>query len=186
MNRDDLQQKIESFYGNMNSALVFIGELNQILNIDFNNIINSTNPEQKGITFIRNLINRNIISRPMKTGRSLLLTGEAILEILVTKRYLNRGVSMNALVGQIAGKPKKELYDKLFADQLTDIVDITSTYSSSLIENQGDDIESKQFDSNLFHHHKVNDDLEINVREGAYSDDVIDRVVKYLKRQKRS
>jgi hypothetical protein len=186
MERDTIQQKIESFYGNMNSAFIFIGELNQTLNIDFNNIIASTNPEQKIITFVRNLINKGIITRPMKSGRSLLLSGETILEILVVKRYLNRGVSMNALVGQIAGKPKKELWDKLFVDQITDIVDITSTYSSSLIVDKDDEDELQQSDSNLFHHYKINNDLEINFREGSYPDDAIDRIVKNLKRQKRS
>ncbi len=185
MDKDKIQQQIESFYGSLTIAFEFVKDINDDLNIDFGTMLDSDNSE-KFVTFVRNLMSRSIIERPMKSGRSLILTGQNVLQILVARKYLGRGVAMNALKGQIADKPTGELYEKLFAKTLDDVIEITSTYSSSLMPEHYNDNEEEQSDSNLFHLIEINDNMKLLIKEGSYMTDKISTITKYLKRQKRS
>lgn len=186
MDRDQIQKKIESFYGTMSNAWELISCFHEDLGMDFGVIAASSNSEKTFINFVRNLISRSVIDRPMKSGRSLILTGENVLQIMVARKYISKGVSMNALKGHIAGKSQKELFEKLFADKLTDIVEITSEFTSSLIEEKMQNDETKtSADTDLFHYFDINVDMKLMVRQGTYSRESISRVVNYLKRQKR-
>ncbi len=184
MKKDEIQSKIESFGGNLNSAFLFICTIYQDLNIDFSNIYDTSAAESKFLTFTRNIINKKLISRPTKSGRALLLDGGNILEILVVKKYLNAGVTMKALVGHVSNMSPKELYARLFSDQLLDVADINNEYSSSQIPEDFYDNEPEQSDSNIFQLIEVNENMKLFIREGTYTSDKISTISKYLKRQK--
>ena len=188
MKENKTREAISSFSGNINAAFTLIQNLNRGLDFDLGIYFDSSNSVQRFTNMVRNMIQKQIIEKPVKSGRSLILDERSILQLLVGRKYLASGCSMNALSGYLVVMTTGELYERLFTAQLPDI-DKLARRSLSFSDLRDDTpIEPDEFDKKfekkypLFHYVKVKPDLYLHVKAGRYNEQELNDMVLILKR----
>ena len=188
MKENKIREAISSFSGNINAAFSLIQKLKQDLDLDLGFYFDSSNSSQRFTNMVRNMIQKEIIEKPVKSGRSLILDERSILQLLVGRKYLASGCSMNALSGYLVGMTTEELYERLFTAQLPDI-DKLARRSLSFSDLRDDtpiepDEIDKKFEKKypLFHYIKVKPDLYLHVKAGRYNEQELNDMVLILKR----
>lgn len=186
MNENKIRESISLFSGNINSAFILICQLGDSLEFDLDFNFSSSNSSQRFTNVVRNMIQKGIVEKPVKSGRTLILDERSVLQLLVGRKYLGAGCSMNSLAGYLVGMPTEELYSRLFAKQLPDIDRITRRNLSSseppddtqIIPIEIDKKLEKQFP--LYHYVKVKPDLYLHVKVGKYAENEIREMVALL------
>lgn len=186
VNESNVREAISSFSGNINSAFILVCDLGDSLDFDLDFNFSSSNSLQRFTNIVRNMIQKNIIEKPGKSGRTLILNERSVLQLLVGRKYLSAGCSMNGLDGYLVEMPTEELYNRLFMKQLPDIEKITSRNLSSseppddtqIIPTEIDKKIEKQYP--LYHYIKVKPDLFIHVKTGKYTENELSDMVAIL------
>ena len=186
VNENKVRESISLFSGNINSAFILVCDLGDSLDFDLDFNFSSSNSLQRFTNVVRNMIQKNIIEKPGKSGRTLILNDRSVLQLLVGRKYLSAGCSMNGLDGYLVGMPTEELYNRLFAKQLPDIDRITRRNLSSsespddaqIIPIEIDKKLEKQFP--LYHYVKVKPDFYLHVKAGKYTENEIREMVSLL------
>ena len=188
MKENKTREAISSFSGNINAAFTLIQNLNRGLDFDLGIYFDSSNSVQRFTNMVRNMIQKEIIEKPVKSGRSLILDERSILQLLVGRKYLASGCSMNALSGYLVGMTTEELYERLFTAQLPDI-DKLARRSLSFSDLRDDtpmepDEIDKKFEKKypLYHYVKVKPDLYLHLKAGRYNEQELNDMVLLLKR----
>ena len=186
MDENKVRDAISSFSGNINSAFILVCDLGDSLDFDLDFNFSSSNSLQRFTNVVRNMIQKGIVEKPVKSGRTLILDERSVLQLLVGRKYLGAGCSMNSLAGYLVGMSTDDLYDLLFAKQLPDIDKITrrGMTSSEPSENtQTIPIEinkkiEKQFP--LYHYVKVKPDLYLHIKAGKFTESELNDMVTLL------
>lgn len=176
MKDDQLTKAISTFSGNIQAAYSFISELRTEFNFDLNINFDSSNSLQKFTNMVRTMSSRGLIEKPKKSGRSLILTERNFLQLVLVRKYLGAGCSMNSLEGYLIHVSTENLYSRLFADRLPDIDQVASR--SSVMEKETTHYHGTKSDKtrserliapikNLFNHYQVGDDIQLQVRQGS-------------------
>lgn len=196
MENKKVKEAISSFSGNITAAFGLVYDLGKNLDFDMDFNFSSSNSLPRFTNVIRNMIQKGIVEKPVKSGRTLILDERSILQLLVGRKYLGAGCSMNALTGYLVGMSTDDLYDRLFVKQLPDIDRITRrslSSSESMDDTQTIPIEidkkiEKQFP--LYHYVKIKPDLYLHVKVGKYAEnelrDMVALLTQYLENRSES
>ena len=182
-NTESIREAVSSFTGSVPKAYVTILELKDELGFDLDFNFNAANGLQRFTTMVRNMIQRKVIGRPIKSGRSSILNETTLLQILVSRKYLNEGCGMGSLAGYLTKLSPDDLYDRLFAKQLPDIDKVASRISADRSDAQAALTTSeadfkKQYP--VYYYIKVKPDLFIHVKSDKYRTDELEAMVSLL------
>lgn len=192
MDQDKIKQTISAFSGNINSAFMLIEGLNGKLDFELDFNFDSSTALQRFTNLVRNMIQKGIIDKPVKSGRTLILDERSILQLLVGRKYLGAGCSMNSLEGYLANMPTDELYDRLFTKQLPDIEKLARrSQQPYLLPNDTETFPCKidKYERNfpLYHYIKIKPDFHLHIKSGKYSaneiNDIVNLIENYFENQ---
>ena len=179
----ELRDKISKFSGNILSCYSMTRELHKEFKFDLDINFDSTNSVQRFTNMVRNMVSRKLIEKPTKLGRNLIFDERSFLQLIVARKYLSSGSNMESLSGFLEGKSNDELYERLFANQLSDFEEVTkSRFSKASVEKAlsaqevfplGDNVLLRQF--------KIKAGLFLQVREGMLSQNELSDMVHMLK-----
>lgn len=185
MDEKKIREAISSFSGNINSAFILTCDLGDSLDFDLDFNFSSSNSLQRFTNVVRNMIQKGIVEKPVKSGRTLILDERSVLQLLVGRKYLGAGCSMNVLAGYLVGMTTDQIYDRLFAKQLPDIDKLARRNFISLerpdvkaaLEKAGDELMTKY---PVYHYIKIKPDLYLHLKIGKYSPSEMDEMVSLL------
>lgn len=185
MNEKEIRNIISLFSGNIDTAFNLTNKLLDDLKIDLGINFKSSNALQKYTNMIRNMISRGIITQPIKSGRSLILNGRNLLELLVARRYLLAGCSMDSLSGYLVDVATEDIFDRLFAKQLPDIekiarrnfISINRPDVKAALEKAGEKLEKKY---PIYHYIKVKPDIYLHLKVGKFLTSELEEMVSLL------
>ena len=187
-NTESIREAVSSFKGTVPKAYVTILELKDELGFDLDFNFNAANGLQRFTTMVRNLIQREVIDRPIKSGRSSILNETTLLQILVSRKYLNEGCGMESLAGYLTQLSLEELYARLFARQLPDIDTVAGRSGrSSSTSFDSDQSAYNSFDSSpagrneLYRYIKIGAGMYLHIQEGRYSLGEIEEIKETVK-----
>jgi len=176
MNDKEIKEKISRFSGNLQAAFALAEVLCTKYGVEFDINFDSSPAFQKFTNMVRNLISKDVISRPMKSGRSLIFDEKTFLQIIVARKYILSGISMENLSGYISELSINELYTRISAERLTDIDTVagrSNRSSSSFIDS--DQIVNYYSDSlpanrsELYRYIKIGTGFYLHIQEGRLS-----------------
>jgi len=166
-------------------------ELYDSFNFDMNFNFESSNSVQKFTNMVRNMISGELVKKPIKSGRSLILAELEFLQLIVARKYLAAGCSMKDLAGFLLEMEVEELYDRLFTKQLADITKVAGRVVKTVKVDWGhydpskstlDSIAAlKDASKDLFHHIKVGTGLYLHVKHGKFGQSDIEKMIADLK-----
>jgi len=183
VNEKELRNSISSFSGNIQAMFSLTQDLRKHLDFDLDINFDSTNSLQRFTNIVRNMISRGVISKPLKSGRTLIFDEASYLQLLTARKYLVSGCSFDSLEGYLVGLSTDEIYDRLFAAQLPDIDKLTKRSLAASIRNRSEpSSEPSSFGPNLYHHIKVGTGLILLAQQERYTEDEIFDLVDMLKK----
>ena len=184
MKDEELKRKISNFTGNIQGAFSLTQELYPDFNFDLDINFDSSMSVQKFTNMVRNMISRGLIQQPNKSGRTLILDERSFLELIVARKYLAAGCSMNSLSGYLTQMSTDEIYNRLFAKQLPDIEEVINRpfILGRKNQSQPEILEVHSTDRKLYHHIKVGSGLYLFVQHGPYSEAEIHEMVTGLEK----
>lgn len=184
MENSQLKELISGFSGNIQSSYAFLQKVHDRLNFSLELDLSTPNSLIKYTNLVRNMIGRDLIERPLKSGRNLILNERTLLQILVARKYLGSGCSSEVLRGYLTEMPIDALYERLFAPQIPDIETLTkrvmaqksacsckepeTTNSSKLVRTERR--------KRLFEHVPISADFYLVVRDGLFSEDELEEM----------
>lgn len=184
-NIDSIRNKLAGFMGNIPKTCDIIQSLKDDLRFDLDIRFNASNRLERFTNIVRNLVRLGVIDRPLKSGRSSILNEKILLQILVSRRYLSESVGLTSLSGYLTKLSTEELYDRLFAKQLSDIDKVVGRNTKSVdrqkvktaLEKEGKDLQAIY---PIYHYIKVKPDLFIHVKADRYRTDELKAMVTLL------
>ena len=180
MEPKEIQDVISKFSGKLEATFYLTQDIYKHLGFDLDINFDSSNSLQRFTNMVRNMIGKGLVKKPIKLGRTLIFDERSYLELIVARKYIAAGISMDALSGYLADKTTKEVYERLFAKQLPDIdklskkslVSTQKTRSESSISGSGEP------NPRLYHHVKVDTGLFLLAKAGEYEElEVMEMVV---------
>lgn len=184
MKEAGLREVISNFSGNIQAAHTFARYLKEEFEVDLDINFDSTNSLQRFTNIVRNMITRNVIQKPRKAGRTLIMDERSFLQLVVARMYLAAGCSLDSLAGYMVDMPTNDIYDRLFAEtQLPDVSKLTEQLSDSTKRSRGNASKSELGETNprLYHHVKVDTGLFLLAKAGEYEELEVLRMVALLK-----
>jgi len=190
MNDENLRRIIAEFSGNIAAGYNLARTLREEFDVDLDINFDSTSSPQRFTNIVRNMISRNVIQRPIKAGRTLILREREFLQLVVARKYMSAGCSLDSLSNYLVEMQTDDIYARLFATHLPDIDKLTRQSSDS------DRTESRSSSDltggptalkNVFAHVKVDKGLVLQVKLGSYSEkeiyDMVGMLDEYLNRR---
>ena len=164
------------------------------LNFSLELDLSTPNSLIKYTNLVRNMIGRDLIERPLKSGRNLILNERTLLQILVARKYLGSGCSSEVLRGYLTEMPIDALYERLTASQLPDIETLTKrviaqksacAYKEPETTNSSKLVRTERR-KRLFEHVPISADFYLVVRNGLFSEDELEEMKGLLAKFKKS
>lgn len=180
MDEIQIRKVISAFSGNINSAFMLVEGLSGELGFDLEFNFDSSTALQRFTNLVRNMIQKGIVDKPVKSGRTLILDDRSILQLLVGRKYLSAGCSMASLDGYLIGLSTESLYERLFTKQLPD-VDKLARRAGDSSSSTDSDVGTSGGSYTGYYHAKVNPHLTIQFKAGKFSPDEMDEMVILLK-----
>lgn len=179
-----LRDKIFCFSGNIQAAYKFSEEVCSYLNFDLGINFDTSNSFQKFTNMVRNMIGRGLVQKPKKSGRTLILDERTFLQLIVARKYLASGCSMDCLSEYLIEMSIEELYDRLFTAQLPDIELVTQRGGacSNALPSRKSDAVVESYSRKLYYNIKISSGVNLLVEQGKLSEEQLSEVTDYLKR----
>lgn len=184
MENSQLKELISGFSGNIQSSYAFLQKVHDRLNFSLELDLSTPNSLIKYTNLVRNMIGRDLIERPLKSGRNLILNERTLLQILVARKYLGSGCSSEVLRGYLTEMPIDALYERLFAPQIPDIETLTKrvmaqksacAYKEPETTNSSKLVRTERR-KRLFEHVPISADFYLVVRDGLFSEDELEEM----------
>lgn len=194
MENSQLKELISGFSGNIQSSYAFLQKVHDRLNFSLELDLSTPNSLIKYTNLVRNMIGRDLIERPLKSGRNLILNERTLLQILVARKYLGSGCSSEVLRGYLTEMPLDALYERLFVSQLPDIETLTQrviaqksacAYKETETTNSLKLVRTERR-KRLFEHVPISADFYLVVRDGVFSEDELEEMKGLLAKFKKS
>ena len=194
MENSQLKELISGFSGNIQSSYAFLREVHDRLNFSLGLDLSSSNSLIRYTNMVRNFIGRELIERPLKSGRTLILNERTLLQLLVARKYLGSGCSMDSLRGYLTEMPIDALYERLIASQLPDIETVTQrggVQKSACAYKEQEPTSSLKLvrterRKRLFEHVPISADFYLVVRDGLCSEDELEEMKGLLAKFKKT
>ena len=194
MESAQLKDMISGFSGNIQSSYSFLKKVHDKLNFSLGLDFSSSNSLIRYTNMVRNFIGRELIEKPLKSGRNLILNERTLLQLLVARKYLGSGCSMDSLSGYLIEMPLDALYERLFAPQIPDIETLTTrvmaqksacAYKEPETTNSSKLVRTERR-KRLFEHVPISADFYLVVRDGLFSEDELEEMKGLLAKFKKS
>ena len=117
---------INKFCGNIPSTFKVLRDIYEKFGMTPESVIFYFNSLQRFTNIFRNMLIKNIMNKPIKCGRNLIINENILLQFIVARKYLNAGCSMDSLSGYLINMSNNALYDRLFTKHLPDIEKIVN------------------------------------------------------------
>ena len=132
MNEIELKLVISRFSGNIQGVYNLTRELQDKIGFELDFNFDSSTASQRFTNLVRNMVSKGLVQKPKKIGRTLIFDERTFLQLIVARKYLSAGCSMNAMAGYLVDMPTEEIYQRLFTKQLPDIDKVASRNTISV------------------------------------------------------
>jgi len=176
MSNTSIENVLASFSGNIFSTYNLLKKIHKNLNFSFGIDFSSEASFPKFTNMVRNFIARELIEKPNKSGKSLILNERTVLQFIVSRKYMFHGCSMDNLKGYLFDFSLEELYKKLSQENLNEI-DVIAKKEKEVIAQP---IHTEPIKTDKFIHSSVCDGFYIITQDGMFGEEDLNKLKNIL------
>lgn len=176
MKSKTIREDISKFIGNIQAVYTFTKDNKDNFPFELDINFESPNSLQRFTNVIRNMISRGLMDKPSKLGKNLMFNERTYLQLIIVRKYMAAGCSIDSLVGYVTNLTIEDLYVRLFTKQIIDIDKLMQKSQEVAVKS------IKINNPNLCHYIKIDTGLFLLAQQESYTSDEIDIMVDLLKK----